>query len=329
MNTYIAVDVGGTGIKYALMDEEANILDQHDEPTPQESIEDFLERIEAIYHNYAHANPQALVMSAPGRIDADHGYFYTGGALGHLHRQDMKKLLEKRVPIPFALENDAKAAALAELWKGSLKNVNSGLVLTLGTGIGGAVIVDGRLWRGHTFAAGEFSGIPTSWNTRSAIDTNCWTQINCTKSMLDRYACAREVDPAAMDGRKFFEAVNAGDEQAKAELEWFCETLATGLYALQLILDVEKVAIGGGISRQPVLIETLNQTVSRLFDRLPWFSPASKPAVESCTFSNDANLVGALYHYLYELKPVLEKKERDKELNKEIMEADREEEVCE
>lgn len=302
MDKYLAVDVGGTSIKYALMNEEANILDQGEIPTPQNSLEDFLSVITQIYWQYAKQEPKALVMSAPGRIDSQNGIFYTGGALGYLHGADMKTLLQERIPIPFALENDAKSAALAELWKGSLKETDSGLVLTLGTGIGGAVIVNGKLWRGHTYAAGEFSPIPVNWNTRNAIDSGCWTEMNCTRSLLDRYASAKGIDPSSLDGRQFFQAVNDGDPDAIAELEWFCETLATALYALQLALDVEKVSIGGGISRQPILIETLDQAMEKLFHRLSWYNPASKPVVESCTFSNDANLIGALYHYLYELK---------------------------
>lgn len=125
-----------------------------------------------------------------------------------------------------------------------------------------------------------------------------WSDINCTNAMVRRYALATGQNPAEANGRTFFEAVNNGDPQAIEELEWFCETLATGLYGLQCALDVEKIAIGGGISRQPILIETLDKVMSRQYDRMPVWYPASKPAVEACHFSSDANLIGALYNYL-------------------------------
>ncbi|MBF0579801.1 ROK family protein [Erysipelotrichaceae bacterium RD49] len=298
MANYIAIDVGGTGIKYALMDETARIIDQSEVATPKESLDDFLDIIEGIYHQYQGHHPEALVMAAPGKIDSQNGYFHTGGALMYLNAVDLKSLLKHRIPIPFFVENDAKAAAMAELWKGSMKNVSSGLVVTLGTGIGGAVIIEGKLWKGHTYAAGEFSGIPVHWNTRASVFGESWADLNCTNSMLTRYAFATNQDPDAINGRTFFEAVNQGDPTALAELEWFCETLATGLHALQLALDVEKIAIGGGISRQPVLIETLDRIVSNQYDRFPAWMPASKPLIEACQFSNDANLIGALYNAL-------------------------------
>lgn len=302
MDKYLAIDVGGTGIKYALMDKRADILDQGEMPTPQETISQFLDAIESIYKKYKDQEPKAIVMSAPGRIDSERGWFYTGGALSYLHQRDLKTLLKERIPLPFCVENDAKCAALAELWKGSMRGVDSGIVMTLGTGIGGAVIIDGKLWRGHTFAAGELSGIPINWYTRSNGFGNAWTEINCTKSMLTRYAHAKGFDPDQVDGKTFFQAVRSNDPIAFGELEWFCETLATGLFALQLILDVEKISIGGGISRDPLLLKVLSQTIDKQYERMPWFTPASKPIVSVCDFSNDANLIGALYHYLYNVE---------------------------
>ncbi len=299
MSKYISIDVGGTGIKYALMDQSAALLDQGEYPTPKEGLDAFLDLITSIYDQYKTENPEALVMAAPGRIDSVNGYFYTGGALMYLNGGvDLKGLLKDRIPIPFYVENDAKAAAMAELWKGAMQDVNSGLVLTIGTGIGGAVIINGKLWKGNTFAAGEFSPIPTNWNGRAMANHQAWSDINCTNAMVRRHAMATGQNPAEANGRTFFEAVNNGDPKAIEELEWFCETLATGLYGLQCALDVEKVAIGGGISRQPILIDTLDRVMSRQYDRLPVWFPASKPAVAACHFSSDANLIGALYNYL-------------------------------
>lgn len=297
-NKYIAIDVGGTGIKYALMNEQAEFLDQGELPTPKDSLHNFVEEIAAIYEKYKACKPRAIVMSAPGKIDAQKGFFYTGGALHYLHNCDLKSILEKRIPLDFTVQNDAKAAALAELWKGSMKDVDSGLVITLGTGIGGALIIDHKLWQGHTCAAGELSGIPTNWNTRINGIGNSFSDMNCTRVLTEKYAVARNMDPDAIDGKMFFKAVLENDSSALNELDWYCETLATALLGLQMILDVEKVAIGGGISRQQILIETLRKKVSEQYERMPWYCAASKPEIEACTYSNDANLVGALYCYL-------------------------------
>ncbi len=295
--TYLAFDIGGTGIKYALLDEEANILEQNETPTPKESLDDFLDIIRSVYESYAGMNLQALVMSAPGRIDSETGYFYTGGALNYLNECDMAAHISSFCPLDFTVINDAKAAALAELWKGALKDADSGIVITLGTGIGGAVVVDGKLWQGHTSAAGEFSGIPLQWNTRHSGVSGCWTSINSTTALMDQYAQRTGHERSEVNGRTFFAALEQGEADAREELDWFAETLATAVFGLQLILDVEKVCIGGGISRQPALLNAIQKAVINLFERMPVWSPASMPEVKTCRFFNEANLIGALYEH--------------------------------
>lgn len=300
MRHFIAVDVGGTAIKFALVNEQADILEKGEVETPRDSLDSFVETIGQIYDLFQDRSPEALVMSAPGRIDSASGFFYTGGALSYIHETDMAKSLEKRVPIPFCVENDAKAAALAELWKGSMRGVKNGLVLTLGTGIGGAVIIDGKLYRGSTFAAGEVSGIPVNIENRTAGNYLSWANINNTNAMVERHAWAAGLDPRSHNGRRFFEYALAGDPAALRELDWYCETMMSALLGIQLVLDVEKVAFGGGISQQPLLIETLRNKNDELHERIPFYIPAHKPLIDACTFTSDANLIGALYHYLYE-----------------------------
>lgn len=301
MSNYISIDVGGTGIKYALMNDRAEILQQSEVPTPKNDLEGFLDVIVSIYEQYANQNPQALAMSAPGKIDSDRSYFYTSGALLYLDGVNLAERLKDRIPLEISVLNDAKSAALAELWKGSMKGKNSGIVMTLGTGIGGAIIIDGKLWRGNTNCAGEFSGIPMRWDQPTAMHPQDWWCVkHCTKALTTNYALKKEIDPDSINGKDFFNAVNQKDEIAIACLDEFCDSLATGLLGMQLILDVEHVSIGGGISKQKVLIDTLDRKVQELFARIPSQVPASRMEISACEFSNDANLIGALYFYLVE-----------------------------
>ncbi len=293
---FLGIDVGGTGIKYALMDNQGKILEQSEAPTPMTSLDDYLQTLVGLYHHYENENIEAVVVAAPGRIDAATGYFYTGGALTYVHEVNLKELLEKEIPVPVVFENDAKAAAQAELWQGSMKGIANGIVMTIGTAIGGAIILDGKLHRGSTYAAGEFSMIPVHWKNQDGFDV--WAFTASTHALTDRLARQRNIDPASFSGRDFFTLHANGDSEAQQSLEDFCTELVRGMFGLQTILDVDKIAIGGGISRQPILIETLNQKMSELFAMLPSFNPASQPEICSCTFSADANLIGALYHYL-------------------------------
>ena len=299
MAEYLAIDIGGTNIKYALMNGEAEILEQGTVPTPQTDFDAFLDTIGMLYDRYA-GEIEAIAMSAPGRIDADQGYFYTSGALRYIAPRDMTAVMKERCPVDFCMENDAKAAALAELWKGSMQGIENGIVMTLGTGIGGAVIINGKLYRGTTFAAGEFSGISTVWNA-VYNEKDAWCERESTRGLVTRYAQVCGLNEEEVTGRTFFDKVHEGEAEALQVLDEFCTGLATGLYSLQLALDVQKVAIGGGISKQPELIDGINRKMTELFAGQP-HTPAAQPEIVSCTFGNDANLIGALYHYLYEFK---------------------------
>jgi len=297
MKKYCVIDVGGTNIKYALMDEEANILEKGEVETPRDSLESFVEAIGRIYDGYEDVS--GIAMSAPGRINCNTGFMFTGGALRYIQNISMADELKKRCPVEISIENDGKCAALAELWKGSLKNSQHGLVLTLGTGIGGGVIANGKLLRGQNFASGELSSFPT---TILPINDpiNFWASINGTRGLTRVYEDRMNLDKDSVNGKRFFEAVNQNDEVAIQVLEEFAQHFANAIFAIQTVLDTEKVAVGGGISFQDRLIEALNRKVSELFDYYGQYTPILKPVVVRCEFANDSNLIGALYHHLYE-----------------------------
>ena len=114
MADYLTIDVGGTNIKYALMNEEAEIYEKGEIPTPYEGLEVFIDTIFELYTKYYEDREiAALAMSAPGKIDSTTGYFYTSGALKYISGVNLAERLAERIPVPFAVENDAKAAALA------------------------------------------------------------------------------------------------------------------------------------------------------------------------------------------------------------------------
>lgn len=317
MSEYLTIDVGGTNIKYAIMDENANISEKGEYPTPrihglmklkgeefkakkEEGLNAFISGLKELYDRYA-GRVEAVVMSAPGKIDANNGYFYTSGALEYVNEVNLKDRLAEFIPVPFAVENDAKAAALAELWKGSMQGVTNGMVMTLGTGIGGAIIINGSLYRGSTFAAGELSGVSTRLDLEHPYQGGySWATQNSVGRLVADYAAKKNLENC--DGRILFTAANEGDQDAIASIDKFCTGLAVGIMSLQFALDVEKVAIGGGISKQPILMERLLKAVHTYYDPAIGIMPASIPEITSCTFGNDANMIGALYHYLVELK---------------------------
>ncbi len=302
MSKYLTIDVGGTNIKYAIMDENAEIKEKGEVPTPYEGLEKFIEVIKEIYDQYADQGIEAIAMSAPGKIDASNGYFYTSGSLRYIDGVNLKERLQDIIPVDFAVENDAKAAAAAELWKGSMKGITNGTVIVLGTGIGGAIIIDGKVYRGSTFAAGEYSGLPTHWEGAKYNAKSMWAKLNGVGVMVANYANKIGVDPDTLNGRILFKDANEGKQEALDAIDEYCQSLVSGIVALQFVLDVERVAIGGGISKQPLLMKSIQKYLkSHISDEMSWI-PATVPEVVTCEFGNDANMIGALYHYLYEIK---------------------------
>lgn len=297
MNNYCVIDVGGTNIKYALMNEN-EIFEKGEIPTPYEGLETFVEQIGLIYDRYQ-GSIVGMAISAPGRIDSKTGFMFTGGTLSYIHQTPILELLKKRCPIHISIENDGKCAALAELWKGSLKGIDNGIVLTLGTGIGGGIVVDGKLIRGQNFAAGEVSLLPTQLISFDPFK-DIWAYLNGTNVLNTHYALAKKLDPKTINGRLFFAAVDQKDLDALEILDNFCINFANGLFSLQAVLDTKRVAIGGGISAQDSLINTIQLKVDELFEKVKGRYPQQKMEIVRCTFSNDSNLYGALFHHLYE-----------------------------
>ncbi len=297
---YLGIDVGGTEIKFALMTEE-EILEKDYMPTPRESLDAFIEAVAQIYDKYRDQT-KVIVMSAPGRINSDTGYFYTSGALEYVNGVNLADKIRERCGITeVAVENDGKAAGLAELWKGNLKGVRNGAIIGIGTGIAGAIILDGKLHRGSNYSAGEFSLMVS--NYAGSYMSSLWAFSSSTGALVGKYAAVAGEDPSQMNGRIFFDRVNSGDETAKKVLDDFCQNTVMGIMTLQAVLDADRYCIGGGISQQPVLIETLNEKLDAVYaGDAAKFIPVQKPQITACRFHNDANLIGALYHYLFEIK---------------------------
>lgn len=299
---FLVIDVGGTFIKYAVMNDEAEFIEKGKEKTPNDNIENFVDTIGKIFDKYK-GRIKGIAMSMPGRIDSDRGYLYSGGALLYNNNKDMGKILGERYPVPISIENDGKCAALAEAWKGNLKDCDDGLVVVLGTGIGGGVIKNKRLHKGKHFVAGEFSFILTSDAVPDPQDkfANTWATRGGTNALCKMVADAKNLPVEEVDGYKAFEYINNGDEEAIEALNNYCYRMVIQLYNLQYIYDPEKIAIGGGISKQKVLIDSIRENIEKhAKDIAPGI--LLKPEIVPCKFFNDSNLIGALYNYMIKYK---------------------------
>ena len=293
-------DVGGTEIKYSVMDEQMNRFDAGSVPTPQDTQAHFLDTLYALYAPHRD-EVCGIAMALPGFVDTRTGFVSNGGALLYNTGTQVGQRVRERCGCPVVLENDGKAAAIAELRAGALQGCCNAAVFLIGTGVGGGIIANGELVRGVHSTAGEYSFVNT--NAAGWEDERNNMSCQCSTTNLLQWYRARKGLPAdaPMNGRLFFDAANAGEPEALETLERFCKAVAVQIYNLTVLLDVEKVAIGGGISQQPLLLETLRRVYAGLFASRgdsPYMIGLPRCEIVPCHFRSEANQVGAMYAYL-------------------------------
>ncbi len=305
MKTYLVLDFGGTYTKYALMDEQGAFLNQGKVPSACESLEQMLASVAPLKDQFS-GQYNGVAVSMPGRIDTHNGIAHTGGSFTFISNTPIQAKLEQLFDAPVTIANDGKCAASAEAWNGALSDVEDGVVIVLGTGTGGGVVLNHRVRMGKTFGAGELSAFAVNLdalaNGISYLGDNpgaIWADYMSATGLLTLYGKEKGLPGMVpgMDGIAFFEEYDRGDADAIAALISFGRYAAAGIYSIQAVLDVERVAIGGGISARHEIVDTIREAVDRQFASIP-FTPFGKPEIVQCRHGNDANLIGALAIHL-------------------------------
>ncbi|MGN0115805.1 MAG: ROK family protein, partial [Acutalibacteraceae bacterium] len=255
----LTVDVGGTAIKYAVMDEQLNMTVKSSIPTPKDDFEIFIECLYDIYEEHRH-EVEGISVSMPGIIDSKSGYAYTGGTLTYNNAKPIAEILSKKCGTKVYVENDGKCAILSEMWKGSLADCNSGIVYLFGTGLGGGIMIDRKLYKGRNFCAGEFSYVNS--NSDKFGEEDCMAGIACSVTGLIKTAEQR-TGIKNLDGRKIFDEIERGNTAMRDVLEEFSMRAAINIFNLNIILDVDRIALGGGISRQNLLLECVKRNLQK------------------------------------------------------------------
>ena len=178
------------------------------------------------------------------------------------------------------IENDSRCATWAELGYGNLMDSKNALVVVLGTYIGMGIVIDHKVYEGSHLLAGEYS------------DAHMDLEKSYTNTMAAYFGKDGLERAAGLTGRELFK--NLDDEKVYAGFDQYCQNLAWMLSNIQLLLDVDTILIGGGISAQSKLIECIKENMRGLKQ---WFPTLESPDIRACKFNNDANLLGALCYY--------------------------------
>lgn len=288
---YVAIDVGGTFIKHALMDEYGYIFRQGKEPTPLTTQTDFLDCIQSIVCEYDESI-NGVAISLPGTIDASNGFVFQGGTLRFNAMSNVKQLLEERVQVPVEIENDAHCAALAELWMGNLQGVQNGMVFTFGTGIGGCLILEGKPYKGTHLFAGEVSILLTKDHKEHGMNAIWGPQGSFTK-FIKRVCDEKKVE--LMDGKTLFQWIEDKDPISSAMFQTYCDDIVRQFFNFQMLFDPQTICIGGGASANPYYIKAIQDAMNNLYDMIPVAIPHLE--IVPCKFHNDSNMIGALYNF--------------------------------
>lgn len=296
MTSYLVLDIGGTFIKYALMDADATFIAQGKVPAKTASEEQMLASL-ATLHAEVGDDYEGVAISMPGRIDTAKGWAHTGGAFTWLHDYPAAEKYGGIFDKPTTIANDGKCAAKAESWSGALSDVSSGAVLVLGTGVGGGIVLNKEVWMGCSGGAGELSWLVCDMPAihQGKAGSAIWAGKIAAGAIVPKYGLAKGLPNA--DGIMLFDAYEAGDPDAVEIMGEYAVWASSGIVSLQAVLDLERYAIGGGISARPVATTLIRDAVDRLFEMHPYL-PFSKPEIVTCTFGNEANLIGALAFHL-------------------------------
>lgn len=291
---YLVFDVGGTAIKYCLMNKAGEIFNKQEISSATIiSLDSFVATIAKIYHE-SKAEILGIALSCPGVIDAAKGIINIVMAYPYLQGVCLTELISAACDnIKVTLENDAKCASLAEAWIGSAKDYDDAIVIVLGTGIGGAIIKNKQIHHGAHLFAGEISTLIVDYD-KTTNHVVAWSDLASTTALCKR--CAKALTIESITGREVFELANHGNKVILEVLQDFCFDIAIQLYNLQYSYDPGIICIGGGISKQPLLLKMIQEALAVIKANNP--GQLLMPNVTTCKFYNEANLIGALSYFL-------------------------------
>lgn len=307
-NTYLGIDIGGTAAKIGIVRDDGQILltdsfsvsfDHYQTPI----IDTVVKNTDAFLQKNC-ISPSALAgigVSATGQVNTLTGTI--AGSAGHIANwlgTPVKAILEEHYHLPVSVANDANCAVIGEQWQGAAKDCANVIMITVGTGVGGGIIVNNRLLSGAIGIAGELGhftikkdGVPCPCGNRG-----CYEQYASATALVKKVREAfPELDPKSIDGKYIFREIAAGNTAMKDIVKNWTDDIAAGLIGLIHIFNPERVIVGGGVSQQQELfIKPLRQAVYN--GAMPCFR--ENLTLCAAELGNHAGLLGAVKYHMME-----------------------------
>lgn len=285
--TILSIDIGGTFIKYGLV-KNGEILEKGEIATPKDTADNFYNTLVQLIEERKE-KVEGVAISIPGFIDPDTQIATKAGALTYLDGHCISKDIEERLDftIPIHTENDANCVAIAEKLAGNAKDVHDFIVVTLGTGIGGAIYVNNQLLRGKRFAAGEFGMQITDYSKHKFATMH---EFGSTQALINEYAKLKKIPAEDIAGYQVMSQLDQKDVK-KLVNDWSMR-VAILLYNLIVTLDPQRILIGGGISKNEFILPMIKKSLSKILNYKDF-----ETDIMNCKFYNDAGLLGAYWAF--------------------------------
>ena len=310
----IGIDLGGTNIKVGLVDEEYNIIakatTKTDLPRPAEEICGSI--VETVWEVLNQAKVtigevNSIGIGTPGTANRNSGIVLYSCNLG-FKNTDLRSIIKGKLGKEVYVENDANAAAFGEVLAGAGKGYRDVVVVTLGTGVGGGIIIDGKIYTGFNFCGAElghtvirFGGRQCGCGRKGCFEaySSATALINMTKEGMEAHPDSKMWEIAGsldgVDGKTAFDGWRAGDAAASAVVDMYIEYLGCGLTNIVNTFQPEMLLIGGGICKEG---ETLTKPLEKILARDSYcIDPERSTKLDIAKLGNDAGIIGAAYLY--------------------------------
>ena len=288
MKDYVAIDIGGTAIKYGLIGEDGVILKRGETLTEaKKGGSSILEKTGNLIEQLLGQETAGICISTAGMVDTERGeILYAAPLIPRYAGICFKETFEKRFGIPCEVENDVNCAGLAEYISGAGRGCDPLLMLTVGTGIGGSLISRGQVFRGFGNSACEFGYMH--------MGSKDFQTLGSASSLSRRVARQKGESGKLWNGRRIFREAERGDKVCIRAIDEMVEVLGLGIANICYVVSPERVVLGGGIMTQEAYLkERLEKALQKQLIK----PLASRVQVSFAKHGNHAGMLGAFYHF--------------------------------
>ena len=302
----LAVDLGGTNLRTAVVNQEGKIIERSRTETPQKSAENIIDAIVSaskkhIENNSCSHHIESISVAVPGTLNVDEGLIINSPNLSALNGCYISKAIEKKLKIPCVLNNDANAAALGEKWLGASKGFENSIMVTLGTGVGGGIIIDGKILRGVDGTAAEIGhicvepkGVKCGCGSFGCVEqySSANAIVRMTKELMVDYPESNLSSAQDLTSHNIYQEAKNGDKLALEVFRRQGFYLGIVLAGLINVLNPEAIVIGGGASDGWDLFvpQMIEQIKLRAYEE-----PARRVKIIRAECGGDAGILGAAF----------------------------------